>query len=127
MPIIGVRFTAPPDSRTAPLKQFLATAESQDQGVNGDSFREVFNATPIDVYPKPMFAIDDAGNSPNNFVLLSAVHSLRINRLLPYQKNNKFIFYGWNRYMPLYKDPIVPWNYQLTDPRGELIDLVGPR
>lgn len=88
---------------------------------NGDSFREVFNTTPIDVYPKPMFGIDKAGNSPNNFVLLSAIHSLRINKLLPYQKNNKFIFYGWNRYMPLYKDPIVPWNYQLTDPKGELI------
>ncbi|MCF0070381.1 hypothetical protein LZD49_07850 [Dyadobacter sp. CY261] len=88
---------------------------------NGDSFREIFNTTPIDVYPKPMFATDNAGNSPNNFVLLSAIHSLRINKLLPYQKNNKFIFYGWNRYMPLYKDPIVPWNYQLTDPKGELI------
>lgn len=88
---------------------------------NGDSFRDIFNTVPIDVYPKPMFAIDNAGNSPNNFVLLSAIHSLRINKLLPYQKNNKFIFYGWNRYMPLYKDPIVPWNYQLTDPKGELI------
>lgn len=88
---------------------------------NGDSFGDIFNTVPIDVYPKPMFAIDNAGNSPNNFVLLSAIHSLRINRLLPYQKNNKFIFYGWNRYMPLYKDPIVPWNYQLTDPKGELI------
>lgn len=88
---------------------------------NGESFRNIFNTTPIDVYPKPMFATDAAGNSPNNFVLLSAIHSLRINQLISYQKNNKFIFYGWNRYMPLYKDPIVPWNYQLTDPKGELI------
>jgi hypothetical protein len=88
---------------------------------NGESFRKLFNTTPIDVYPKPMFGTDEQGNSPNNFVLLSAVHSLRINQLIPYQKNNKFIFYGWNRYMPLYKDPIVPWNYQLTDPKGELI------
>jgi hypothetical protein len=88
---------------------------------NGESFRDIFNTTPIDVYPKPMFGMDAQGNSPNNFVLLSALHSLRINKLIPYQKNNKFIFYGWNRYMPLYKDPIVPWSYQLTDPKGELV------
>ncbi|KAA0991614.1 hypothetical protein [Dyadobacter aurulentus] len=88
---------------------------------NGESLRKAFTATPIDVYPKPMFAMDGQGNSPNNFVLLSAVHSLRINQLIPYQKDNKFIFYGWNRYMPLYKDPINPWHYNLTDPKGELI------
>ncbi|NIJ53341.1 hypothetical protein [Dyadobacter arcticus] len=88
---------------------------------NGESFQNIFNTTPIDVYPKPMFGMDEQGNSPNNFVLLSALHSLRINKLIPYQKNNKFIFYGWNRYMPLYKDPIVPWNYQLTEPKGELV------
>ncbi|WP_229208938.1 hypothetical protein [Dyadobacter luticola] len=88
---------------------------------NGESLRNTFNTTPIDVYPKPMFPIDDKGNSANNFVLLSALHSLRINKLIPYQKNNKFIFYGWNRYMPLYKDPINPWSYNLTDPKGELI------
>ncbi|MCE6990269.1 hypothetical protein [Dyadobacter sp. CY323] len=88
---------------------------------NGESFQTLFNTTPIDVYPKAMFAMDEKGNSANNFVLLSALHSLRINKLIPYQKNNKFIFYGWNRYMPLYNDPIVPWNYKLTDPKGELI------
>lgn len=88
---------------------------------NGESFQDIFNTTPIDVYPKPMFVMDDKGNTPNNFVLLSAIHSLRINKLIPYQKNNKFIFYGWNRYMPLYHDPIVPWNFQLTEPKGELV------
>ncbi len=88
---------------------------------NGESFHNIFNATPIDVYPKPMFAKDEQGNTPNNFVLLSAIHSLRINKLIPYQKNNKFIFYGWNRYMPLHHDPIIPWNFQLTDPKGELV------
>ncbi|MCF0064952.1 hypothetical protein MUK70_29155 [Dyadobacter chenwenxiniae] len=88
---------------------------------NGDSFHDLFNATPIDVYPKPMFVKDEKGNTPNNFVLLSAIHSLRINKLIPYQKDNKLIFFGWNRYMPLYSDPIVPWNYQLTDPKGELV------
>jgi hypothetical protein len=88
---------------------------------NGESFQDLFNTTPIDVYPKPMFAKDEQGNTPNNFVLLSAIHSLRINKLIPYQKDNKFIFFGWNRYMPLYHDPIVPWNFQLTEPKGELV------
>ena len=88
---------------------------------NGDNFNNLFNATPIDVYPKPMFVKDEKGNTPNNFVLLSAIHSLRINKLIPYQKDNKFIFFGWNRYMPLYHDPIVPWNFQLTEPKGELV------
>ncbi|GGB90707.1 hypothetical protein GCM10011325_17670 [Dyadobacter sediminis] len=88
---------------------------------NGESFQHIFNTTPIDVYPKPMFMKDEQGNTPNNFVLLSAIHSQRINKLIPYQKNNKFIFYAWNRYMPLYKDPIVPWNYNLTAPKGELV------
>jgi len=88
---------------------------------NGESFHSLFNVTPIDVYPKPMFAMDEQGNTANNYVLLSAVHSMRINKLIPYQKNNKFIFYAWNRYMPLYNDPIVPWNLQTTSPKGELI------
>jgi len=88
---------------------------------DGGSFQNLFNVTPADVYPRPMFPMDKQGNSANNFALLSAVHSLRINKLIPYQKNNKFIFYGWNRYMPLYQDPIVPWNLQTTNPKGELI------
>ncbi|KQS31587.1 hypothetical protein [Dyadobacter sp. Leaf189] len=88
---------------------------------SGESLRTVFNTVPIDVYSKSMFPMDEKGNSPNNFVLLSATHSQRINQQIPYQKNNKFIFYGWNKYQPLYKDPINPWNYQLTSPKGELI------
>ena len=88
---------------------------------SGDSFKDLFNITPADVYPRPMFPMDNEGNSANNFALLSAIHTLRINKLIPYQKNNKFIFYAWNRYMPLYKDPIVPWNLQTTNPKGELI------
>ncbi len=47
--------------------------------------------------------------------------SVRINKLLPYQKSDKFIFYGWSKYQPLYNDPIVPWNLNLTNPKGELI------
>ncbi|WP_229248541.1 hypothetical protein [Dyadobacter sandarakinus] len=88
---------------------------------DGSSFRNIFNATPADVYPKPMFALDEQGNTPNNFVLLSAIHTHRINRLIDYQKGNKLIFYGWNRYMPLYHDPIVPWHIQLSAPAGELV------
>ncbi len=34
------KFTASPGLRTTPHKRFLATAESQDQGVNGDGFRQ---------------------------------------------------------------------------------------
>ncbi|WP_221390647.1 hypothetical protein [Dyadobacter sp. NIV53] len=88
---------------------------------NGESFQNLFNVTPIDVYPKAMFAMDAQGNTVNNYVLLSAIHSMRINKLIPYQKNNKFIFYGWNKYQPLYGDPVVPWNFQTTNPKGELI------
>ena len=88
---------------------------------NGQSFKNLFNVAPVDVYPKAMFPADEQGNSTNNFVLLSAIHSQRINRLIPYQKNDKLIFYGWNKYQPLYNDPIVPWNLSLTNPRGELI------
>ncbi|CAG5004383.1 hypothetical protein DYBT9275_03360 [Dyadobacter sp. CECT 9275] len=88
---------------------------------NGDSFRNLFGITPIDVYPKAMFGKDENGNTPNNFVLLSAIHSLRINKLIPFQKNNKSIFYAWNRYMPLYDDPIVPWHLRTTNPKGELV------
>ena len=88
---------------------------------NGQSQRNIYNVTPIDVYPKAMFAKDAAGNTPTNFVLLSAIHSLRINQLIPFQKNNKFIFYGWNRYQPLFGDPIVPWYIPTTNPKGELI------
>lgn len=92
-----------------------------DKLPNGQSQQNIYNVTPIDVYPKAMFAMDIEGNTPNNFVLLSAIHSLRINQLIPFQKNNKFIFYGWNRYQPLFSDPIVPTYIQTTNPKGELI------
>jgi hypothetical protein len=88
---------------------------------NGQSFQNLFGITPVDVYSKAMFPLDAEGNSTNNFVLLSAIHSLRINQRIPYQKKNKFIFYAWNRYQPLYGDPIVPWHYQTTAPKGELV------
>jgi hypothetical protein len=88
---------------------------------NGESFRSLFGITPVDVYPKAMYPMDEAGNTVNNFVLLSAIHSLRINKLISFQKNNKFIFYAWNRYQPLYQDPPIPWSIKTTDPKGELV------
>ena len=88
---------------------------------NGDSFQNVYNVSPADVYPRPTSRVDEQGNTPNNFTLLSAIHALRINELIPYQKKNKGIFYAWNRYMPLDKDPAVPWHMETTDPKGDLI------
>jgi hypothetical protein len=88
---------------------------------NGDSFQNVYNVSPTDVYPRPSFGVDEQGNTPNNFTLLSAIHSLRINEMIPFQKKNKSIFYAWNRYMPLYKDPVVPWHLETTNPKGDLI------
>lgn len=88
---------------------------------NGQNLQKAYDITPIDVYAKPMFPMDDAGNTAYNFTLLSAIHAQRINKLIPFQKGNKFIFYGWNRYQPLYGDPIVPWNLRTTQPKGELV------
>ena len=88
---------------------------------NGDSFQDLYDVSPTDVYPRPSFGMDEQGNTPNNFALLSAIHALRINELIPFQKKNKSVFFGWNRYMPLYKDPIVPWFLKTTNPDGELI------
>lgn len=88
---------------------------------NGDSFQGLYSVSPTDVYPRPSFAMDEQGNTPNNFTLLSAIHALRINELIPFQKKNKSIFYAWNRYMPLYKDPVVPWFIETSNPKGDLI------
>lgn len=120
-PHINVTGGANPKDFIKDYEQPKANNPNFEPLANGESFQQLFNTTPIDVYPKPMFMKDEQGNTPNNFVLLSAIHSQRINKLIPYQKNNKFIFYAWNRYMPLYKDPIVPWNYNLTAPKGELV------
>jgi hypothetical protein len=88
---------------------------------NGDSFQNVYNVSPSDVYPRPTSRVDEQGNTPNNFTLLSAIHALRINELIPFQKKNRSIFYAWNRYMPLDKDPSVPWHLETTNPKGDLI------
>lgn len=92
-----------------------------DKLPNGDSFQNVFNVSPTDVYPRPTSVADAQGNTQNNFVLLSAIHSLRINELIPFQKNNKSVFYAWNRHMPYANDPIVPWHHETTNPKGDLI------
>ena len=88
---------------------------------NGDSFQKVYNITPTDVYPRPTSVADEQGNTQNNFTLLSGIHALRINKLIPFQKNNKSIFYAWNRHMPTSSDPIVPWFFHTTSPEGDLI------
>jgi hypothetical protein len=98
-----------------------ATHSNFEPDANGVSMASFFSITPVDVYPKRFFGDDSDGVTPTNYLLLSAVHTARINRLFPYQKNNKTIWFAWNRYMPLYKDPVIPWHIQTTAPKGELV------
>ena len=88
---------------------------------NGESFQNLYKVSPTDVYPRPSSQMDEQGNTQNNFTLLSAIHSLRINQLIPFQKKNKSIFYAWNRQSPSSNDPIVPWHLKTTNPKGDLI------
>ena len=88
---------------------------------NGVSLASFFSITPVEVYPRRFFDKDPSGLTPANYTLLSAVHTARINKLFPYQKENKTIWFAWNRYQPQFKDPIVPWHVQTTNPKGELV------
>ena len=87
---------------------------------SGEKLSDYFSITPIDVYPKSFFSGDPDGITPNNYLLLSSIHTARINRLFPYQKTNKTIWFAWNRYMPLHQDPAVPWHVKTTAPAGEI-------
>ncbi|GHB81450.1 hypothetical protein [Persicitalea jodogahamensis] len=87
----------------------------------GESMANYFSINMVDVYPVSFFSNDADGITPSNYLILSAIHSSRINRLFPYQKNNKTIWFGWNRDMARYDDPAVPWVVHTTAPRGEII------
>ncbi|MPR36510.1 hypothetical protein GBK04_25020 [Cytophagaceae bacterium SJW1-29] len=87
---------------------------------SGERLSDYLSISPVDVYPKSFFSGDPEGITPNNYLLLSAIHTARINRLFPSQKNNKTIWFAWNRYMPLFDDPSVPWNVKTSAPAGEI-------
>ncbi len=92
-----------------------------EKAADGDFLGNYLNVSPVDVYPRPIHAGDADGNTPNNYLVLSAVHASRINKLIPFQQNNKVLWYAWNRHMPLYQDPAVPWHVRTSDPAGELV------
>ena len=87
----------------------------------GESMAKYFSINMVDVYPLAFFSDDAEGITPSNYLLLSAVHTSRINRLFPYQKDKKTLWFGWNRDMARYNDPAVPWVVHTTAPRGEII------
>ncbi|WP_247235087.1 hypothetical protein [Telluribacter sp. SYSU D00476] len=97
-----------------------------DKLPNGESLGDYMNITHVDIYPKAFFYTNEDNNTPTNYLVLSALHTSRINKKIPFQKNNKVVWFGWNRYMPLYKDPVNPWHVQTNDPNGELVvtDLI---
>ena len=87
----------------------------------GESFSDYLNLAAIDVYPKLLFPTDNEGNTPNNYMVLSAIHALRINQKIDFQRNIPVLLFLWNRHQPQFKDPIVPVSHQTTQPAGELI------
>ena len=91
-----------------------------EKNADGDGLGNYFNVTSVVIYPQPIDGADASGNTPNNYLVLSALHNSRINRLFPSQKNNKTIWYTWNRLMPLSKDPAVPMHVATANPQGDL-------
>lgn len=92
-----------------------------EKAPDGDSFGKYFNITIVDVYPRPQLLTGNAGYNLNNYLVLSAIHASRINRKFDFQKENKTIWYAWNRFMPLYQDPGFPWHVKTTEPAGSLV------
>lgn len=87
---------------------------------NGQTLADYYSITPVDIYPKAFFSDDPDGVTPNNYRLLGAIHTARINRLFEKQKNNKTIWFGWNRYLPQFRDPTIPYVISTTNPVGQL-------
>ncbi|WP_373513082.1 hypothetical protein [Persicitalea sp.] len=87
----------------------------------GESMADYFSINMVDVYPVSFFSNDPDGITPSNYLILSAIHTSRVNRLFPYQKSNKTVWFGWNRDMARYNDPAVPWVVHTTAPKGEII------
>lgn len=88
---------------------------------DGDFFGKYFNITTVDVYPRPPLLVGRQSNVLNNYLVLSAVHASRINKLFDFQKQNKTIWFAWNRFMPLYDDPPFPWSVATSSPKGTLV------
>ncbi len=91
------------------------------RNAQGESMADYFSINMVDIYPVSFFSNDPEGITPSNYLLLSAIHTSRVNRLFPYQKNNKTIWFGWNRDMARYDDPAVPWVVHTTAPKGEIV------
>ncbi len=87
----------------------------------GESMADYFSLNMVDVYPVSFFSNDPEGITPSNYLILSAIHTTRINRLFPYQKKNKTVWFAWNRDMARYGDPAVPWVVHTSAPKGEII------
>ncbi|MBB5283347.1 hypothetical protein HNQ92_001473 [Rhabdobacter roseus] len=87
---------------------------------NGETLGKYLNGNLIDVYPKIVFGDDPSGVTPNNYLILAALHAARINQLFSYQKNNQTIWYAWNRHLPMHQDPAVPWHVKTANPDGDL-------
>jgi hypothetical protein len=87
---------------------------------DGDFFGNYFNITSVDVYPRPPLLVGSELFNLNNYLVLSAIHASRINRLFDYQKTNKTLWFAWNRFMPLYHDPPFVWQQETSDPQGTL-------
>ena len=92
-----------------------------EKAPDGDFFGNYFNVTAVDVYPRPSLPVGIGDLTLNNFLVLSAVHASRINRMIGYQKHNKTVWFAWNRFMPLYRDPPFPWHVKTTAPEGSLV------
>lgn len=87
----------------------------------GESMANYFSINMVDVYPISFFSDDPEGITSSNYLILSAIHTTRINRLFPYQKNNRTLWFAWNRNMARYNDPPVPWVVRTTAPKGTII------
>lgn len=88
---------------------------------NGDFFGRYFNITGVDVYPRPPLVVGKGRYTLNNYLVLSGIHATRVNRLFDFQKQNKTLWFAWNRFMPLYQDPPFLWQVETTDPEGKLV------
>lgn len=92
-----------------------------EKAPDGDFFGRYYNVTAVDVYPRPSLLVGTGNFNLNNYLVLSAVHTSRINRLFSFQESNKTIWFAWNRFMPLYSDPPFPWHVETTSPEGSLV------
>lgn len=97
------------------------TTNNLTPNAQGESMANYFSINVVDVYPISFFSNDPEGVTPSNYLILSAIHTSRINQLFPYQKKNKTLWFAWNRDMARYNDPAVPWVVHTTAPKGNIV------